>query len=210
MVNDNALSALVLRAETLEVWRADHCLFTALEFELGPGRIALVTGANGAGKSTLLRTLAGLAEPTAGQVFWAGRRVRALPPERRADIAYRGHADGLKGDLTVRENLEFCRRLRGSGDRIEEPARELRLESKLDARVRHLSAGQRRRVALAALRLAGARLWILDEPMTHLDAPGRALVTDWIRAHVRNDGLAIAATHRPEELAEPGALVIEL
>lgn len=205
-----ALEGPQLEAVDVAFWRGRHCLFEALNFALPPGKMALVTGPNGAGKTTLLRALAGLVPPTTGRVCWRGVEARALPPEQRGEIAYRGHADGLKRDLTVRENLEFCRRIWSTGGNILAIATELRLDARLDVRARHLSAGQRRRLGLGCLKLGGARLWILDEPTTHLDAAGRDLVIDWIRRHTDEGGSAVVATHQPEELARPGTLLIEL
>lgn len=199
-----------LAVRGVAMWRGEQCLFESLDFTAQAGSTVLVVGANGAGKTTLLRAIAGLAVPTAGRIEWRGIDVRALPPERRGEIAYRGHTEGVKRDLTVRENLLFARRIAGSAADIERIARELGLERKLDLRTRYLSAGQRRRVGLAALRLAKARLWVLDEPMTHLDAAGRRLVAEWIGRHVDDGGVAVVATHQPDELARSGALVVEL
>lgn len=199
-----------LEATSLSIWRGEQCLFEDLHFAVGGGQIALVVGSNGAGKTTLLRMLAGLTMPSGGRVHWRGTDVRDLPPERRGEIAYRGHADGLKRELTVRENLEFCRRIWNAKGDVEQIAGELRLDSRLEVRARNLSAGQRRRLGLGCLRLGGARLWILDEPTTHLDAAGRDLIVDWIRRHQDEGGCAIVATHQPDELARSGALMIEL
>jgi heme exporter protein A len=167
-------------------------------------------GHNGAGKTTLLRTLSGLTPPTSGRVFWRDKEVRRLTPEQRTEIAYRGHMDGLKRELTVEENLDFCRTLYGGRTETEPLLGRVGLLSRRQVQVRHLSAGQRRRTGLATLRLAGAQLWILDEPMTHLDEAGRSLVSAWIREHVAQRGMAIVATHRPDELADRGAVMIEL
>jgi len=199
-----------LDAQGLAIWRGEHCLFEGLDFSIRQGQLALVVGPNGAGKTTLLRVLAGLALPTAGTVRWRGEEVRALPAERRGEIAYRGHADGLKRELTVRENLEFCRRVWNASTSTDAIAAELRLDARLDVHARNLSAGQRRRLGLACLKLGGARLWILDEPTTHLDAAGRDLVLDWIRRHADEGGCAVVATHQPDELTRAGTLVIEL
>lgn len=207
---DAALEGAAFEAVDIAFWRGRQCLFEALSFTLPPGSIALITGPNGAGKTTLLRVLAGLMPATVGRVCWRGTEVRALLPEQRGEIAYRGHADGLKRDLTVRENLEFCRRVWNSRGDVSTVAAELRLDGRLDVRARHLSAGQRRRLGLGCLKLGGARLWILDEPTTHLDTAGRNLVIDWIRRHAGEGGSAIIATHQPEELARPGTLLIEL
>jgi heme exporter protein A len=199
----------VLRAEGVSIWRGGRCLFEALDFTLEPAKLALLVGPNGVGKTTLLRVFAGLADPSSGSVTWAGQAVARLPAFQRRAIAYRGHLDGLKKDLTVRENLEFYAALFG-GDGEGEALRELQLESVANTRARHLSAGQRRRTALATLRVALAKLWILDEPMTNLDSQGRATIQHWVDSHLASGGSAVIATHQPEEFSRPGALVIEL
>jgi heme exporter protein A len=199
-----------LQGRELAVWRGERCLFEQLQFELASGQLALLVGPNGAGKTTLLRVLAGLAEPSAGSVTWNGRAVSELDPEQRSAIAYRGHLEGLKRELTIRENLEFhCAICPGSGD-SDSVLTELELDTLRDVRVRYLSAGQRRRTALALLQLSGAALWLLDEPTTNLDARGRTLLRSWVGRHVTAGGLAVIATHQPDEFATPGALMIEL
>jgi heme exporter protein A len=132
-----------------------------------------------------------------------------LPPELRGTIAYRGHLDGLKKDLTVAENLHFHADVWGGRADLGLLA-ELKLEAQAGTRARYLSAGQRRRAALASLRVAPVRLWILDEPMTNLDADGRATVIRWTERHLADGGCAVVATHQPQEFERPGALVIEL
>jgi heme exporter protein A len=199
----------VLRAGGVAIQRGGRWLFEGLDFTLGPGQLALLVGPNGAGKTTLLRVLSGLAEPTSGSVTWAGVPVASLPSERRGAIAYRGHLDGLKKDLTVIENQRFHSALwggRGEWDVL----RELKLEGAAHTRARHLSAGQRRRAALATLRLASTSVWILDEPTTNLDSEGRATIVAWVSQHLGSGGSAVIATHQPDEFARRGSLVIEL
>jgi heme exporter protein A len=200
----------LLQGRELGVWRGERCLFESLDFELGSGQLALLIGPNGSGKTSLLRVLAGLAEPSSGVVTWNGMALAALAPDARAEIAYRGHLDAIKRELTVRENLEFHARIRGDRRALEPLLAEVKLARAADTRARYLSAGQRRRAALAMLRLSNARLWLLDEPMTNLDSDGRDLVGGWIEQHLRDDGIAVIATHQPEELSVSGALVIEL
>ncbi len=201
---------VLLRARELAVWRGDHCLFEQLDFELGAAQLALLVGANGSGKTTLLRILAGLALPTAGEVTWKGVAMSELASEERADVAYRGHLEALKRDLTVAENLAFHMALWGRRVELDATLEELKLDKAAHMRARYLSAGQRRRVALAMLRLSGAKLWLLDEPTTNLDSEGRALLVDWTRRHIADGGLAVIATHQADELVTPGALMIEL
>lgn len=198
----------VLTVTSLEVRRGDIGLLRDLSFELSPGQTALVTGANGSGKTSLLRVLAGLAVPAAGRVAWRGSDVHRLPPESRGDIAYLGHLDGLKRELTVDENLSFCRSFWNGPDLIGSLTAELRLASCRDREVRRLSAGQRRRVALACMRLKPASFWLLDEPLTNLDAPGTDLAVNWLTEHTAAGGIAVVSTHRPERLA--GAASIEV
>jgi len=199
----------VLRVADVAMWRGQRCLFEALDLSLAPGQLALLVGPNGAGKTTLLRVLAGLAAPTFGNVTWDGVPVASLPAERRGAIAYRGHLDGLKKDLTVAENLRFHAAIWGGSYDVA-VLRDLKLDAAADTRTRHLSAGQRRRAALATLKIAPAHLWILDEPMTNLDAEGRSTVLAWIGQHLATGGSAVVATHQPAEFARPGALLVEL
>ena len=200
-----------LCARELAVWRGERCLFEGLDLTLGPGKLGLVVGPNGSGKSTLLRVLAGLATATSGIVTWRGSKLEALPFEYRGDIAYRGHLDGLKRDLTVLENLRFHATIwRGRPELEPALLEEVALASVANVRVRYLSAGQQRRASLATLKLGASKVWILDEPTTNLDTSGRGKVVAWIRAHLAAGGTAVVATHQPDELAQKGALVVEL
>lgn len=200
----------LLCGRELAVWRGERCLFERLHFELGSQQLLLLVGPNGSGKTTLLRILAGLGLPTSGRVTWKGVAVSELAAEERAEVAYRGHLEALKRDLTVVENLSFHTALWGRNATLEPILEELKLGAAAHMRARYLSAGQRRRVALAMLKLSGAKLWLLDEPTTNLDGEGRGLVVDWTRRHLADGGLAVIATHQPDEFAGPGALMIEL
>jgi heme exporter protein A len=200
----------LLCGRELAVWRGERCLFDQLHFDLGPEQLALLVGANGSGKTTLLRILAGLGLPTSGSVTWKGAPVSELAMEQRAEVAYRGHVEALKRDLTVAENLGFHSALWGREPRFDHVLEELKLDKVAHMRARYLSAGQRRRVALAMLQLSGAKLWLLDEPTTNLDSEGRGLLVEWTRRHLSGGGLAVIATHQPDEFATRGALMIEL
>ena len=191
----------VLTVTSLEVWRSETRLLRDLSFELPPGHTALITGANGSGKTSLLRVLAGLAAPAAGRVDWSGTAVHRLVPEARAEIAYLGHLDGLKRELTVEENLGFCRRFWNGRDAIGQVLEDLRLRPYRRRAVRRLSAGQRRRVALGCMWLKPASLWLLDEPLVNLDAKGIAVVLEWLRRHNAAGGIAVVSTHDPGRLA---------
>jgi heme exporter protein A len=199
-----------LTVTSLEVWRGERRLFSDLSFELQPGQASYITGPNGSGKTSLLRVLAGLSVPAQGVVMWDGASVSRLAPELRAAIAYQGHLEGLKKDLTVTENLAFYRALWvGDGD-IEPLLDELRLDEFADREVRYLSAGQRRRVALGCMRLRRARLWLLDEPLTNLDAAGAEVISAWLREHTAAGGTAVIATHQTDRVQGTAALEVEL
>ena len=199
-----------LKVESLEVRRGESRLFAALGFSLQPGQMALVTGANGSGKTTLLRVLAGLTVPIAGSVTWSGIPVHRLEPAARGAIAYQGHLDGLKKELTVAENLAFYKAFwngQRSGDSLLD---RLRLRGCRDRPVRYLSAGQRRRAALGCMRLRPAKLWLLDEPLTNLDARGAELVAEWLAEHTAAGGLAVVATHQRSRLLRSATVEIGL
>lgn len=187
----NGLSAL-----DLTLWRGPNCLFEDLSFSIDAGSLLLVRGPNGSGKTTLLRVLCGLTRPETGHVEWRGEPIEKNRQAFGAELAYFGHANGLKADLTVTQNLQFSSHLYGqSGERIPAMLDALNLSICATLEVRYLSAGQKRRTALARVLMSDATLWLLDEPVTNLDAAGRDYVEDRLRAHVHGGGLAIAATH---------------
>ncbi len=174
-------------------------MLRGLSFEVGRGRLLQVTGRNGAGKTTLLRCLCGLVEAEQGEVWWEGERCRpgAGAAGFHLQMSYLGHEAPLKADLTGRENLHYAvgiRRVLGPGD-LERGLERVGAGAFADRPVRALSAGQRRRIALAGLWLAGAPLWILDEPTTNLDSQGQALVAGLIDERLVAGGTVVAAVH---------------
>lgn len=199
-----------LRAEDLHLWRGEQHVLRGVCFELGAGQCLQVTGPNGAGKTTLLRALCALLPLESGRVLWRGRDVSADLSAFHAQLEYLGHDNALKADLSATENLRFAARLRRKVT-AEEIAAALNLAGLPDigaARLRHLSAGQRRRVALARLLLTGATLWILDEPGSNLDAKGQELLGGLLSRHLSRGGAAVVATHQP--LAVPAAQLLPL
>ena len=190
----------MLSAHALACERGERLLFRNLDFELGHGEALLVQGGNGRGKTSLLRILCGLSVPVAGVVRWRGRPIIKAHEQYGREMAYIGHANGIKDDLTPMENLRIAAALDG---RVLDDATamaalaQVGLSRCLDLPARVLSFGQRRRVALAGLMTAGALLWILDEPLTGLDVHGVEMVEQMIRDHVVAGGLAIMTTHQP-------------
>lgn len=183
----------------LTISRGEKVLFRDLSFAVGAGEVLALTGANGAGKTSLLRAMAGFIRPDAGEVVFDG----AEPGEARgARLHWLGHLDGLKSARRAREELDFqCRWLGADTAAIAAAVLRLGLEPLLDLEVRKLSAGQRRRLALARLIAAPRPLWLLDEPLSPLDARWRAEVGALIQAHVADGGAVIAAVHDPLPVA---------
>ena len=201
------MSEFSLRGENLHLWRGERHVLRGVHLAVGSGEVLQVTGTNGAGKTSLLRLLCGLLQPEEGRVLWGGVDVRADPALLQANCLYLGHEPPLKADLTAAENLHYWiglrRRLNPSA--LREALTVVGVEEAAARPVRTLSAGQRRRVALAALLLGAAPLWLLDEPTTNLDAGGQALLGRLIDAHLGRGGLAVAAVHHPLQV-RPGRL----
>jgi len=196
----------VLEAHELAVFRGERLVFRDLSFRLEPGHALLLTGPNGAGKSTLLRLLAGLVPAAAGQVLWNGENALADPPLHATRLAYLGHQDAIKPGLTAAENLRFAARL-GTGT-IADALAALDLAPLADLPARMLSAGQKRRLALARLALTAAPLWLLDEPTLGLDTAAITRFGTMLQTHHAAGGLTIAATHLPLPL--PTATTLRL
>jgi heme exporter protein A len=185
-----------LTAEKLACARGDRTLFQGLSFRVSAGEALAVEGANGAGKTSLLRLIAGFLSPRAGRLLLKTARGESDDGEERGKFCgWLGHHDGLKPQLTVIEQLTFFARLyRNSGD-ADAVLEEVGLKRQRDFPCRFLSAGQRRRLALARLVLSARPLWLLDEPFAALDSDGQALMTRLMERHVAGGGLLIAATH---------------
>jgi heme exporter protein A len=193
-----------LNGSGLSAERGGRLVFTGIDFTIGGGELLAITGPNGAGKSTLLRLVAGLLRPAAGEI--------RLEPESdtgvSAAIHYLGHLDALKPALTVADNLGYWRRVYGGDGDIEAALDKVGLAHLIDLPAGRLSAGQKRRVALARLLVAERPVWLLDEPATALDAAAEAMLGALIAAHLGGGGLAMAATHRPLPVAPAATLAL--
>jgi len=194
----------VLDVERLAARRGYVALFTGLSFSVAGGEALSITGPNGSGKTTLLRIVAGLTAPAEGEVRWQRQVVRTFDPRTRSAVSFNGHLAALKDELTAQENLGIAVAL------DERPAAADTIASALDAvalsrqkglPVRVLSQGQRRRIGLARLHLSQRPLWILDEPLTALDADGIGLLGALLERHLERGGLCVAASHHPLPVA---------
>jgi heme exporter protein A len=202
----------MLSVSGMHLWRGDRHVLRGVSFEGEAGNCVLLTGRNGAGKTSLIRVIAGLLEPEEGEIAWRGKSTRKFRHDFHSELAYLGHEPPLKGDLTGHENLRFSTGIRREVTAAEIDAALDRTQARAfsDRPVRTLSAGQRRRVALAGVLLAQAPLWLLDEPTTNLDADGQSLVRDLISEQLDRQGLVVAAVHHPVDLPPARVRALEL
>lgn len=190
---------MTLEARALGCIRGERRLFRGLGFTVEPGQALVVEGPNGTGKSSLLRLLAGFLKPADGQVLWDGTDIVEEPGAHRSRTAWIGHLDALKPPLSATENLRFWRAALDGGQKqrasVRRAADRLGLDHVADLPARYLSAGQRRRLALARLVLMRRPLWLLDEPTTALDAEGAAVFRVLLENHLHHGGSAVIASH---------------
>ncbi len=189
--------------DKVHIWRGDRHVLRGVSCEVRPGELMHVSGPNGTGKTTLLRVVSGLLRPEQGTVSWRGRSIVAARADYQHDLAYASHEPALKSDLTALENLRFTVGLRR---RVTQGELRAGLErtgvahcADLPARV--LSAGQRRRVAMARVLACRASIWLLDEPYTNLDAAGSELLSVLLEEHVQGGGLALVVAHHDLAIA---------
>ena len=186
-----------LTADKLVCVRGEKRVFEGVSFRVTAGQALAVEGANGAGKTSLLRMIAGFLAPAAGRLVVKTAQGESDDGEERGkSIGWLGHQDGLKPQLTVIEQLTFFAHLYG---KRADPVLldQVGLSRQADLPCRYLSAGQRRRLALARLLASARPLWLLDEPFAALDIAGQRLVAHLMALHCGQGGIIIAATHDP-------------
>jgi len=189
-----------LTASRLTVTRGERVLFRDLDLHVVAGEAVALTGANGSGKTSLLRTLAGFLRPDAGEIAFHDADANPIDPTtaRAHEVHHLGHLDALKGARTAGQELRFQSQWLGhSHDGIAHAIDALGLKPLLDLEVRKLSAGQRRRLAMARLIGSPRALWLLDEPLSPLDARWREAVGAVMQRHLDTGGLIVAAVHDP-------------
>ena len=219
ILNTSSLSNVadqpLLKAEQLFCERDDRLLIRDLNFELLPGEVLQVEGPNGCGKTTLLRVLCGLSDDYEGELFWCGQPRRKVESEFRQGTLYFGHLTGIKTALSARENLSWILQLKnlsklseGLDQMVDAALNRVGLYSYEDVPVYSLSAGQKRRVALARLLVEPASLWVLDEPFTAIDRKGVEQLEAVIQQHAQAGGSVLITTHHA--LALPGIRKLQL
>lgn len=173
-----------------------HLWRQPISFKVNAGEILQIKGANGSGKTSLIKILCGLVPADSGNVLWQNVDIDHNIDDYRQQIAYIGHKDGIKADLTPNENLAVVQALRGNNDISIDDA--LKYWQLTDASMpcRLLSVGQRRRVALARLSVVRADLWLLDEPLTALDDDGQDILGKRVAEHLDSGGSVVMATHQ--------------
>ena len=158
-----------LQVKKLACWRNDQVLFEKLNISLTPGSVLFLEGENGSGKTSLLRILCGFRLADEGEIFWSEQSTSSLP-EYYENISFVGHKNGIKDELTVEENLNLMRSMATASDiKTDEVLKQIGLFKKSDVLSRLLSAGQKRKLALARLMMTNNSFWVLDEPFTSLD-----------------------------------------
>lgn len=210
----------LLTARGLTMWRGERRLFNDLDVTVHSGRILHLRGANGFGKTTLLRILSGLLSPEEGSLTLDDKPFPSAHARSRATVGYLGHVDGLKLDLTAIENLRFAMRIGGIVDHTRPESEadfnpetllaRVGLQGQIDVLTRHLSAGQRRRLALARLIGGGHRLWLLDEPFTTLDDSGVNLLLQLMGEAIANGIGVVLSSHQPVAVDEQHLDVLDL
>jgi heme exporter protein A len=193
-----------LRATRVTAQRGDVTLFSQLDADIQSGEALIVSGRNGSGKTTLLRMLAGLTAPADGEIRWNGEIVHPFAEPLRDAVVFIGHWPALKDELTPEENLAHWMALDGVAvprERIFASLDAVALAAQRRLPVRVLSQGQRRRIGLARLQLSTRPLWILDEPLTALDAGGTDILDQLLDTHLAGGGLCVAASHSAMPIA---------
>lgn len=172
-----------------------------------------MAGANGAGKTSLLRMLCGLAPVESGNILWCGVPIHTQSPAYRQDLCYLGHHNALQESMSAHENLEYAAALRGltlDAGQSQALLARFGVAGRGKQLVRHMSQGQKRRVALCRLALSPARLWVLDEPFVAMDEAGVCLLARLIAEHLTQGGMAVLTSHQQVAIGNMAAQRLEL
>ena len=192
----------MLNTQEISCQRGRQLLWSNVSLNLDPGQLLFVSGANGSGKSSLLRILAGLSSPNSGDIFWCGEKITVDTIMYRSQLLYIGHQPPLNPELNAIENLIFLTQLHGQKvgqDQMVSALQFWELQGKtITLPTKHLSQGQKQRVALAQLSLLEKKLWILDEPFNSLDSSGSNILSKQLEQHLAQNHLAVITSHLHE------------
>lgn len=190
-----------LEVKNLACWRNDQVLFTNLNLSLSPENVLFLQGENGSGKTSLLRILCGFRLADEGEITWDNESISSNP-EYFQNISYVGHKNGIKDELTVEENLNLMRSMATASDiKTENVLKQIGLFKQADVLTRQLSAGQKRKLALARLMMTNNSFWVLDEPFTSLDKASVVLFESLIKKHIARGGMLILTSHHDIDLS---------
>ncbi|MGE0113947.1 MAG: cytochrome c biogenesis heme-transporting ATPase CcmA [Steroidobacteraceae bacterium] len=205
-------SDVLLEVRDVHLWRGEHHLLRGVSFPLSPGQLLQLNGPNGVGKTSLLRVVAQLLPAESGELLWKGQHCSGAASGYLHELLYLGHSNALKLDLTAMENLRFSVGLQHpvTAAQCLEALQDLAIAQCADLPARVLSAGQRRRVALARLLLSPVPLWVLDEPITNLDVAGIATVEAIMARHLDQGGMILAAAHQSLLVTHAGTHSLQL
>ncbi len=187
---------VLLETRKLCCTRNDRTLFENLDIALEPGQMLVVEGPNGCGKTSLLRILTGLRLADSGEILWRGDPINRLAGDYYEQVSYVGHHDGIKHELSCLENLRLARAMGVPSDTdLDDVLERVNLYAYGETDVGHLSAGQKRRLALARLLATDSMLWILDEPFTSLDKTSMAMFAGLFEQHLERQGIIVMTSH---------------
>ncbi|MCW8901228.1 MAG: cytochrome c biogenesis heme-transporting ATPase CcmA [Gammaproteobacteria bacterium] len=190
-----------LKVKNLACWRNDRVLFEDLTLTLSSGNVLFLEGENGSGKTSFLRILCGFRLADEGEISWDNESVSSFP-EYFQNISFVGHKNGIKDELTVEENLNLMRSMATASDiKTEDVLKQIGLFKQADVLSRLLSAGQKRKLALARLMMTNNSFWVLDEPFTSLDKASVVFFETLIKQHIAKGGMLILTSHHDIDLS---------